>query len=203
MAAGIVELEARLAAAEALEQAAARWQNARTPGDRTCDAGAAPYFAFADAWRVAAQRARVQSDRVVWLWQAPTLVAVRTEALAKQVDGLTARAQAQGQSWSVFGAWHERFGPSCDPVPPLTEVRPGGPLGDGPTAVWLVSGVLCPTKDAEPGAKLLPRGGLACVAADARCGCLPTAWEPGAVLALPPPTEPPAADAAAPAEAAP
>ncbi len=181
LATALDELEARLAVAEAMGGAAARWQNQRAPGDRTCDAVSAPYFAFSESWRVAAQRARAQADRVGWLWQAPTLDDVKTSALDARVAAAKARAAAQAESWGVFTVWHERYGPTCETVPPLVATSPGGPPVRGATAVWLVSGVLCPNADAELGVKVLPEG-AGCVAATAACDCTPGVWVPGSVV---------------------
>jgi len=173
------ELAHRLARAEALEGAAAAWQNDRDPHDRSCDREAGNYLAFADAWRIAAQRGRAQLQRVDWLIETPSVRPLVDGPLGTRLEDLRTRVMEQEASWSVFSAWHHAYGPRCEVRPPLVPGAPAAPSGPPrPIVVWSVDGVLCPTGSVPPGP--VPVDGPVCAGA---CGsCQPAEVGLGAVL---------------------
>lgn len=193
------EAEARLDRAEALAVAAQRLQNAwaallRQAPNPCADPSHAPVGArlvpFAEAWRDAVQRARVQVDRVDRLRDQVTVAPLLDDLAADRVTGIRRRVDRQVAAWGEARAWHVRHAGRVEacgaPVaaPGLPDPRPWRAPDDAAVAVLAMpGGTLCPDDLAATGQVTLV-GQRACWSAGP-CACAPAPVAPGAVLGPP------------------
>ncbi|MEQ1505147.1 MAG: hypothetical protein ABMB14_23130 [Myxococcota bacterium] len=194
------ELEQRLVTAEAIERAVARFQSSfagTPPLDETCrDPLRGPLTVklrhFAAAWHDAAQRVRVQADRVARISRNPTVTPIIDPDRRAALDGLLARANAQEAGWLELVAWVDHQMPeTCDlelttsPGLPDPIIRGDGEV-PGPVALAALSpGYVC-TAGAKDGvsadARVMIVTAAACWSEQQWCACEPVVVNPGAVL---------------------
>ncbi len=181
------ELTERVLRAEAIGRAASRLQNAAFRAEEPCDGGLLTRArAFAEAWRDAAQRARVQGVRTLDMADSATLTPIMNEERRARVTDLAERAEKQAKSWFEFDRLEERSKVKCDgPMRPAAGLRSPTPIPDGqegrPVAIWVLEGALCPGARRVRGVAVV--SGPVCVDVDPACSCEPVEVLPGAALA--------------------
>jgi len=147
---------------------------------------------FATAWHDAAQRVRVQSDRVARLADSPTVSPIIDEDRRIALDALLERARQQESSWLELVAWvGQEALVTCDV---RLETQSGLPdpivraRGEEQGAVAVLArrgGFVC-ASGVEEGIpadeRVLIVSGPACWSAKQPCECTPARVDPGAVL---------------------
>jgi hypothetical protein len=191
------ELVIRIDTSEAIERAVARLQSAylTTPAtDELCrDPLRGPVVVrlrlFAEAWHDAAQRTRVQANRVERTALSPTVTPVVDTDRREALDRLLERARAQEAAWLEFVAWAEKETvEACDlaliPMPGIPDpiVRGEGEKLGGIAVTTVGEGFVCPGGVATADGSVLILSAPSCWSKDATCGCEVAAVEPGAVL---------------------
>jgi hypothetical protein len=201
LATATLDLDDRLARAAALAEVMGRlhgaWGEALATG-ATPDACADPAFgsllarsrAFGAAYRDAVQDARASLDRLAYIQTAVTIVPLLDARDRTEFARDRAEVERHAAVYLELRAWQTKFvEPSardCDP--PLsatdgiawtgavaaTDLREVGVIATG-------GGYVCPGAWPADGRAVVVSG-LACIAADATCGCVPTPVQPGAVL---------------------
>lgn len=194
------ELSERLEASEAMGVAVARIQStlaSAPPFDDLCrDPLRAPLTVelrlFATAWHDAAQRVRVQAERVARIAGTPTVTPIIDADRRVALDALLARAKQQEASWLELVAWVDREElVTCDAT---LETHSGLPdpivrarnEDQGSVAVLAPQGgFVCAPGMAEgipADGRVLIVSGSACWSAKQGCACTPARVDPGAVL---------------------
>lgn len=181
------ELEQRVLEAEAIGRAASRLQNAAFHEEDPCAGGLRVRArAFGEAWRDAAQRARVQAERTALIASAQTLGPLVDADRQAQIETFGGRAERTAVSWLEFDRLESRTRAACtdaiQPGPGLPDPTPRA-VGeeDVPVAVWVLSGRLCPGAREVRGVTVVR--GPVCVDLDPACSCDPVPAQSGAVLA--------------------
>jgi len=181
------ELEQRVLQAEAVGRAASRLQNAAFRADDPCDDGLlVRALAFAEVWRDAAQRARVQGDRAQRIAASKTLTPIMNEERTASIAELATRAQQQARAWFEFDRLEARRRTTCEePLAEAPGLRSPTPVPSDqegrPVAVWVLRGVLCPGGRSSTGVAVVSES--VCVDVDSACSCDVAEVLPGAVLA--------------------
>lgn len=190
----------RLVASEAIGVAVARLQSTLSstqPVDDLCrDPLRGPLSVklrmFARAWHDAAQRVKVQADRVARISRNPTVTPIVDTDRRALLDGLLTRAKTQEAGYLELVAWFGREQTEvCDLVLATSSgiadpiVRASGEKR-GAVAVWAQSpGFVCP-KGAKEGIvadnHVLIVAGPVCWSEQQWCACEPKDADPGAVL---------------------
>lgn len=194
------ELTERLAVSEAIGISVARIQSTlmSTPAfDDICsDPLRGPLTLklrlFATAWHNAAQRVRVQADRVARLSNNPTITPIIDEDRRIVIDSLLARAGEQEASWLELVAWIDSERPAQCALSLVTSSGLPDPIvhaaneTQGAVAVLSrIPGYIC-TEGAKEGVRsddlVVIVEGPACWSEQQWCACNPTTLDPAAVL---------------------
>ncbi len=145
---------------------------------------------FGAAYRDAVQDARVASDRLAYLHAAATLAPLLDESDRSAFARAEAEVEHDVAVYLELSAWQTRFVEPTARGCELGLARVDGLAWKGavavtdPKAVAVLGfggGYVCPGAVPADG-RVVVVDGLACVAADASCGCAPAPVLPGAVL---------------------
>ncbi|MEZ4236837.1 MAG: hypothetical protein R3F59_11925 [Myxococcota bacterium] len=194
------ELVDRLVTSEAMEVAVARIQSvlqSTTAFDDLCrDPLRGPLTVklrlFGAAWHDAAQRVRVQAERVDRVAKSPTVVPIIDDDRRLALDALLKRARKQEASWLEFVAWVGQARPEVCAVDLETQSGIPDPIvraqGESQGAVAVLArtpGFVCAegaTEGVPTDGRPMVIDGPVCWSERQKCACTPARVDPTAML---------------------